>query len=97
MQDASRDYLAEHDDAAMWMEECCERGPNLSDSASELYACFRLWKRERGEAEPSMTLWGQRMALVQGVTKRKTGGVFRYDGIRLTLDARELLHARRSA
>jgi len=97
VQDASRDYLAEHDDAAMWMEECCERGPNLSDSASELYACFRLWKRERGEAEPSMTLWGQRMALVQGVTKRKTGGVFRYDGIRLTLDARELLHARRSA
>ena len=95
--EASRDYLAEHDDAAMWIEECCERGPNLSDAASDLYASFRLWKRERGEAEPSMTVWGQRMALVPAVTKRKTSGVFRYVGIRLLAEVRELLHARRPA
>ncbi len=95
--EASRDYLAEHDDAAMWIEECCERGPNLSDAASELYASFRLWKRERGEAEPSMTVWGQRMALVPAVTKRKTSGVFRYVGIRLLAEVRELLNARRPA
>ncbi len=96
VQDASRDYLAEHDDAAMWIEECCERAATLSDSASELYASFRLWKRERGEAEPSMTVWGQRMALIPAVTKRKTSGVFRYVGIRLLAEVRELLHARRS-
>lgn len=89
--DASRDYLAEHDDAAMWIEECCDTGPNLTDSASELYASFRLWKRERGEAEPSMTVWGQRMALVDGIKKRRSGGI-KYDGIRLRIDVRELLH-----
>lgn len=94
VQDASRDYLAEHDDAAMWIEECCERGPNLSDSASELYAGFRLWKRDRGEAEPSMTVWGQRMALVPGIRKRRSGGI-KYDGIRLTIDARQVMHNRR--
>jgi len=96
VRDASRDYLAEHDDAAMWIEECCERDPNLSDSASELYASFRIWKRERGEAEPSMTVWGQRMALVQGVTKRRSGGI-KYEGIRLSITAREALHSHRGA
>ncbi|MEB2353244.1 MAG: phage/plasmid primase, P4 family [Burkholderiaceae bacterium] len=94
VQAASRDYLAEHDDAAMWIEECCETGAALTDSASELYASFRLWKRDRGEAEPSLTVWGQRMALVQGIRKRRSGGI-KYDGIRLTIDAREALLNRR--
>lgn len=94
VQDASRDYLAEHDDAAMWIEECCETGAALTDTASSLYASFRIWKRDRGEAEPSMTVWGQRMALVPGIRKRRSGGI-KYDGIRLSIDARQTLHDRR--
>lgn len=94
VQDASRDYLAEHDDAAMWIEECCDTGAGCTDSASDLYASFRLWKRGRGEAEPSITTWGQRMALVSGIRKRRSGGI-KYDGIRLTIAAREALFDRR--
>lgn len=94
VQDASRDYLAEHDDAAMWIEECCDTGAGHTDAASDLYASFRLWKRERGEAEPSMTVWGQRMALVAGIRKRRSGGI-KYDGVRLTIAARESLLNRR--
>lgn len=94
LETASRDYLAEHDDAAMWIEECCDTGAALTDSASELYASFRLWKRDRGEAEPSMTVWGQRMALVPGIRKRRSGGT-KYDGIRLTIGAREATLNRR--
>lgn len=88
--DASRDYLAEHDDVALWIEECCDTGPSLTDSASELYASFRLWKRERGEGEPSMTVWGQRMSLYNGIRKRHSGGI-KYDGIRLRIEVRALI------
>lgn len=94
VQDASRDYLAEHDDAAMWIEECCETGESCTEPASDLYASFRIWKQDRGEAAPSQTVWGQRMALVPGIRKRRSNGI-KYDGIRLNLDARQALHDRR--
>ncbi|MCC7414279.1 MAG: hypothetical protein IT495_21880 [Gammaproteobacteria bacterium] len=97
VRDASRDYLAEHDDAATWVAECCERQAELSDAASELYASFRQWKQDRGEHAPSQTVWGQRMAQMPGVRRGISAGKVRYDGIRLTTEARERLHFRSAA
>ncbi|MCL4748260.1 MAG: hypothetical protein KJZ83_23050, partial [Burkholderiaceae bacterium] len=94
--DASRDYLAEHDDVSMWIEENCSRELGITDSASDLYQSFAMWKKDRGEHPPSQTTWGQRMALVPGLEKKRSNG-WKYVGIRLTIDSRERLnHARKT-
>jgi len=80
---ASRDYMAEHDDIGMWMEECCETMSHLRARSSDLYASFRRWKQSRGEHEPSQTVWGEKMTMVPGLRKVKTKGVMTINGIDL--------------
>ena len=84
VEEASRDYMADHDDIGMWMEECCERSSYARARSSELYASFRRWKQSRGEHEPSQTVWGEKMTLVPGLEKSKYGGVITLKGIDLT-------------
>ncbi len=93
---ASRDYMAEHDDVSMWMDEACSLGPAADEHASTLYQHFRLWKQDRGEHAPSQTVWGQRMAMVQKIERRKSHGTIRYFGVRLRDSARARLDALRS-
>lgn len=83
VEEASRDYMADHDDIGMWMEECCERSSYSRGRSSELYASFRRWKQARGEHEPSQTVWGEKMTLVPGLEKSKYGGVVTIKGIDL--------------
>ncbi|MGE0804996.1 MAG: phage/plasmid primase, P4 family [Burkholderiaceae bacterium] len=91
VRDASADYMADHDDLALWVEECCER--EGSARASDLYESFAAWKKARGEHAPSQTVWGSRLTTLPGITKRKSSGI-RYDGIRLTSAEMERQHAR---
>lgn len=78
---ASADYLNEHDDVALWLEERCERTGTAK--GSDLYTDFRQWKESRGEHAPSMTAWGDRMKLVPNVRKSKSDGSMRYSGLSL--------------
>lgn len=80
---ASRDYMAEHDDIGMWIEECCETMSHLKARSSDLYASFRRWKQSRGEHEPSQTVWGEKMTLVPGLTKVTVKGIKTLKGIDL--------------
>jgi putative DNA primase/helicase len=80
---ASRDYMAEHDDIAMWIEECCKLDPGTHARSSDLYASFRRWKQARGEHEPSQTVWGEKMTLVPGLRKVKMTGIITLKGIDL--------------
>jgi putative DNA primase/helicase len=81
VRDASADYMADHDDLALWMDECCER--EGSARAGDLYESFQAWKKARGEHAPSLTAWGSRLASVPGIEKHRSNGI-RYGGIRLT-------------
>jgi putative DNA primase/helicase len=78
--DASADYMAEHDDLALWMDECCIRSGE--GKANELYRSFAKWKEARRESAPSMTSWGSRIGALPGITKRRSNGA-RYVGVRL--------------
>ncbi len=78
---ASREYLAEHDDIGMWMEECCDREDGAMSSASELYRAFSAWKSARGESAPSMTNFGH-MVTTAGISKKLSNG-WKYVGVRL--------------
>lgn len=80
---ASRDYMAEHDDIGMWIEECCEMASYLKAKSSDLYASFRRWKQSRGEHEPSQTVWGEKMTVVPGLTKVSVKGIKTLKGIDL--------------
>jgi putative DNA primase/helicase len=83
VEDASRDYMAEHDDIAMWIEECCKTDAGTHARSSDLYASFRRWKQSRGEHEPSQTVWGEKMTLVPGLRKVKMAGIMTLKGIDL--------------
>lgn len=78
---ASAEYISDHDDVALWMDECCIRSGEAK--ASELYQSFSDWKRQRGEHATSATTWFQRLQAVPGVRGRRSNGI-RYEGIRLT-------------
>lgn len=80
VRDASADYMAAHDDLALWMEECCVRTGEAK--ASELYASFSRWKVAAGEHAPSQKTWAERLASLPGIGKRVSNGV-RYSGIAL--------------
>ena len=67
------------------MAECCQRIG--SEKAQDLYDNFRMWKEARGERAPSLTLWGTRMQQIEGISKRRSGGIV-YDGIALTSAAK---------
>lgn len=86
---ASANYMAEHDDLAMWVAECTEREGEAR--ASDLYASFSDWKRSRGEHAQSQTVWSQKLAALEGISKRTSNGV-RYTGIRLTASEMERLN-----
>ena len=85
-------YLADHDDLALWIAECCDRTGEAK--ASELYASFTRWKQNCGEHAPSMKVWAQRLQAVPGITKRMSNGV-RYSG--LSLASAELQRVRHAA
>ncbi len=90
---ASAEYLAEHDDLALWADECCSRGGE--GKASDLYANFSLWKQARGEHAPSLTAWGSRLASMANVNRRKSNGANLYTGLSLRIVEMERVHASR--
>ena len=81
VKDASADYMADHDDIQLWINECCVQPGEAK--AGHLYNSFSNWKKGRGEHAPSMTTWGSRFTSLPSVGKRKSGGVIFYTGIRL--------------
>lgn len=83
VREASAEYMSDHDDLQLWMDECCERYGE--GAASDLYASFSRWKKNRGEHAPSQTVWGSRITTLPGITKRKSSGI-RYVGLRLTFE-----------
>jgi putative DNA primase/helicase len=82
---ASREYMVDNDDVALWLAECCVMEPGSRFKASDLYESFTTWIKARGQHAPSMRLWGDRMGTVQGLRKVQSNGV-RYEGVRLSDD-----------
>lgn len=83
---ASDEYLADHNDVELWIEERCERQPGAKGKARELYSDFSLWKQARGERAPSAVTWAERMSLVPGVQKVRSNGAH-YTTVRLRAES----------
>jgi putative DNA primase/helicase len=82
---ASSKYMADNDDIATWVGECCVFGESATTKASTLYESFSTWIKARGQHAPSMRVWGDRMTADVRLSKKLSAGV-RYVGVRLTQD-----------
>lgn len=85
---ASAEYMSDHDDLALWVEECCERTGETK--ALDLYESFVHWKKARGEHAQSMTSWSSRLGSISGIEKRKSSVIW-YVGLSLTCSERQRL------
>ncbi len=79
--EASREYMAEHNDMDLWLAECCTQAPGLSCAAHTLYASFAVWKERNGEHAPSVKSFSQRLERTHSKRRAKAGIVF--DGLRV--------------
>lgn len=55
VKNASKEYMEEMDDLAIWISEKCDTGPAFTSLAQELYKSFNNWQQERGDS-----LWTRR-------------------------------------
>lgn len=86
--EATREYRAESDYVAQWLEFRCDVGdPETKLKAIEGYQDFRQYLTDIGETNerniPSLKVWGTGMA-DKGFSKNREGSGFYYSGLRLT-------------
>lgn len=74
--EASKAYMAEHNDLDLWANECCVQGKQYSSSVGDLYASFALWKVASGERAPSVKSFSQRLERTHTKSKTRTGAMF---------------------
>jgi putative DNA primase/helicase len=74
-------YFEEQDLLGRWIEERCECGPAMRETATKLYESWRVFAVANGEPAGSQTVFGS--ALLQRNFERKKSGVMQYLGIQL--------------
>ena len=74
--DASTAYLAEQNDLALWVDECCTRDASATATAGELYRSFQRWKEQAGEHAPSIKSFSQRLERMFNKRHTKRGATF---------------------
>lgn len=80
---AVSEYMHEHDDLALWIDEQCTRSVGVTCMSNSLYQNYAAWKRLRGEDPVSLTEWGKSMKQVPGITAARSGAGIRYQGLTL--------------
>ena len=73
---ASREYMAENDDMALWMLECCNVNPAATTRSSTLYTSFAQWKQRNGEHPSSIKAFSQRLERFHKKAHSMHGNVF---------------------
>jgi putative DNA primase/helicase len=79
---ATREYEAEQDTFAMFLEEKCVRAPNARVLSLALYREYKSWAEQYGEAPVSHKMFASFMS-ERGFEKTKTNRGFLYSGIGL--------------
>nr|WP_315224353.1 phage/plasmid primase, P4 family [uncultured Albidiferax sp.] len=77
------DYMHEHDDVGLWLDERCDRDAMVSTKAMAAYTDFRNWKVARGEVPPSTVRFSEQLQTVPGIHRVKTNAGALYQGFSL--------------
>jgi putative DNA primase/helicase len=79
---ATREYEAEQDTFAMFLEEKCVRAPNARVLSLALYREYKSWAEQYGEAPVSHKMFGSFLS-ERGFEKTRTNRGFLYSGVGL--------------
>lgn len=81
---ATREYRAEMDVLADFLEECCEIAPQYEVPLRQVYEAYKQWAEENGEKVLSQRVFSQRLT-ERGIANRRrgTGGKVLIEGLRL--------------
>jgi putative DNA primase/helicase len=82
---ATREYEAEQDTFAMFLEEKCVRVPNARAGSTALYKAYRAWADEHGENPASHKVFASLMS-ERGFQKERTRTGAVYHGVGLTAE-----------
>jgi putative DNA primase/helicase len=77
---ATREYEAEQDTFAMFLEEKCVRAPNARVLSLALYREYKCWAEQYGESPVSHKMFASFMS-ERGFEKTKTNRGFLYSGV----------------
>jgi putative DNA primase/helicase len=82
--DATNAYMESEDASGAWIEERCERGANLRETSSKLFASWKAWAELIGEHVGNRKQFGERLEAIGMVpVKMGTASVRGYRGLRL--------------
>ena len=59
--DATETYLSAQDLLELWIDECCERAPKVSEQSSKLFENWKTWTEARGERPGHQRSFNERM------------------------------------
>jgi putative DNA primase/helicase len=83
---ATAEYRRDSDTLGAFIEDLCELGPHLEESATTLYEAYTRWCKDSGEYQLTLTTFGNRLQ-ERGITGLKRGGKKYRVGIGLRMDA----------
>jgi len=80
--EATEEYLEAEDAMGRWLEECCDRNPNVSTATNELFASWKTWSERGGEFTGTMRKLSEDVAK-RGFARWKSGSRKGFKGIAL--------------
>lgn len=78
-------YTHEPDPVAQFLSDCCDRNPEASETAKDLYAAFRAWRADAGDIDPKFWMtqhvFGKRLQRRSWIMRVQAFGMTRYRGL----------------
>jgi len=79
---ATEEYFEAEDSLGRWLDEKCERGPNLTETSAALFAAWKVWAEANGEFIASVK-WLSENLVSRGFEKRRDHRARGFRGLRL--------------
>jgi putative DNA primase/helicase len=82
VQSDTEEYLKAQDVLGAWIEEFTEPAQSFSAKVTDCYKSYVTYAKERGEFEPSITVFSEQL-VARGFNKKKSNGLMVFKDIRL--------------
>lgn len=83
---ATEEYFEAEDSLGRWLDEKCERGPNLTETSAALFAAWKAWAEANGEFIASVK-WLSENLVSRGFEQRRDHRARGFRGLRLREDS----------
>ena len=87
VENATNEYRSENDAFGLFVDECCERGPDYWVSSADLYRAYSTWTKEQKRYLLGRTDFADKLEKA-GMESKKKSGDRGWKGLRLRDDMR---------